>query len=75
MIQLHGLSPIDVELADRLWALETKDEVMLWIGSLPTKRLRARAIGLYHLMLIESLDEAMDLDDLSLANEVIDSVK
>ena len=34
MIQLHGLSPIDVELADRLWALETKDEVMLSVCEL-----------------------------------------
>lgn len=75
MIQLHGLSPLQVEIADHLWALDTKEEVKAFIAALPTKHLRAQAIGLYHLMLIESLDEVMDLDDLSLANEVIDSVK
>jgi hypothetical protein len=75
MIQLHGLSPIEVELADRLWALDTKEEVQKFIANLPTRRLRGMAIGLYHLMLIESMDEAMDLEDLSLANAVIDSVK
>lgn len=75
MITLTGLSPIEVELADRMWEIESKEEVMLWIGSLPTKRLRAMAIGIYHLILIESMDEEMDFSDLSLANEVIESVK
>jgi hypothetical protein len=75
MITLTGLSPIEVELADRLWELDTKEEVMVWIKNLPTKRIRAMAIGLYHLILIESLDEDMDFTDLSLANTVIDSVK
>ncbi len=74
-MEIPGLSPIQMEIADRLWELETKEEVKAWIQSLPTKHLRAIAIGLYHLMLIESIDEALDFSDLSLANQVIDSVR
>ena len=74
-MEIQGLTPLQMEIADHLWALETKEEVKAWIMSLPTKHLRAMAIGLYHLMLIESIDEALDFSDLSLANHVIDSIK
>ena len=74
-MEIVGLGPIQRELADKMWSLDSKEEVMMWIGSLPTKRLRAMAIGIYYLILIESIDEDMDLEDLSLANAVIDLVK
>lgn len=75
MVQLTGLSALEVDLADAIWACDTKEDVKKFIASLPTKFMRAKAIGLYHLILIESLDEAMDLEDLSLANSVIEMVK
>jgi hypothetical protein len=74
-MELVGLGPIQRELADKMWSLDSKEEVMLWIGSLPTKRLRAMAIGIYHLILIEAMDEEMTFDDMSLAQSVIESVK
>jgi hypothetical protein len=75
VIQIPNLSPLEMELADALWACETREDVKQFIAALPTKFMRAKAIGLYHLMLIESIDEAMDPEDLSLANEVIGMVK
>jgi hypothetical protein len=75
MIQLHGLSPLEVELADKIWACETREDVKGFIAALPTKFMRAKAIGLYHMMIIEVIDAEMDLEDLSLANEVIEMVK
>ena len=75
MIQINGLTKIEVELAEAIWSCETKEQVQKLIAQLPTKFLRARAIGLYHTMIIETIDSEMDLEDLELANRVIDSVK
>lgn len=75
MIELYGLSPIERELADRMWSMETNDEVQLWMAALPTKRLRAIAFSIYTVIRIESDEEDMDCEDLSLARAVIDLVK
>jgi hypothetical protein len=64
-----------MEIADQLWSLDSEQDVQLWIQSLPTKRLRQMAISIYNLILIEAIDEELDFDDMSLANEVIEMVK
>jgi hypothetical protein len=75
VIEIHGLSALEVELADAIWACDTKEDVQKFIAALPTKFMRARAIGLYHTMLIEAMDAEMELEDLSLAKSVIESMK
>jgi hypothetical protein len=74
-MQIQGLSLIQMEIADQLWSLDSEQDVQLWIQSLPTKRLRQMAISIYNLILIEAIDEELDFDDMSLANEVIEMVK
>jgi hypothetical protein len=74
-MQIQGLSLIQMEIADQLWSMDSEQDVQLWIQSLPTKRLRQMAISIYNLILIEAIDEELDFDDMSLANEVIEMVK
>ena len=74
-MQIQGLSLIQMEIADQLWSLDSEQDVQRWIQSLPTKRLRQMAISIYNLILIEAIDEELDFDDMSLANEVIEMVK
>ena len=71
MIEIQGLSKQQVALANRLWALDSMDEVDNYISQLP-KRLRGQARTVRELMIAAALDQCMDTD---LAEEVISSVK
>jgi hypothetical protein len=74
MIQIENLTKMQRVICDVLWSLDSKDQVLNFIRALPQKE-RAMAVGLYHLMIIETLDQNMDIEDLSLAKQVIDKVK
>jgi hypothetical protein len=74
MITIENLTKKQQAICDILWTLDSKDQVIAFIASLP-KADKADAVGLYHLMIIESLDQNMDIEDLSLAKQVIDKVK
>lgn len=72
MIVLEGLTPLQVELANRLWALQDTVDVDSYITMLPRK-LRREAQVVRDMMVAAVLDE--DCGDLDLAKSVIDSVK
>lgn len=74
MIQIENLTKKQRIICDILWACETKEQVLNFIRALPQAEV-PDAIGLYHLMIIETLDQNMDVEDLSLAKQVIDKVK
>ncbi len=71
MIVLEGLSKQQKALANRLWALDSIEEVQDFMSNLP-KRSRGQARVVFELMVAAQLDQVMDTD---LAKEVIDSVK
>ena len=71
MIELEGLTKQQVILAQKLWELDTLDEVQEFIGRMP-KRTRYQAKTVFELMVAAQLDQCMDTD---LAEEVINSVK
>lgn len=71
MIVLEGLSKQQKVLADRLWALDSMEEVQEFIGRMP-KRTRYQARVVLELMVAAQLDQCMDTD---LAEQVINSVK
>jgi hypothetical protein len=75
MIELYGLSPIEVELADKMWQFQEEEELFHWMNTLPTKRLRALAQSIYTCIVYAAIDEEIEDSELELANEVIDSVK
>lgn len=74
-ITIQNLSPLEVELADALWACEDMTEVKDFVLKLPTKSLRNRAQALYFTMVYEVIDQEMDVNDLEMANEVIDKCR
>lgn len=74
MITIENLNQKQRMICDVLWNLDSKDQVLNFIRSLPGQD-RADAIGLYHLMIIETLDQEMDINDLSLAKQVLDKFK
>jgi hypothetical protein len=75
MIEIYGLTPIQRELAEIMWSMDSEEAVVTWMNSLPTKRLRAQAYSIYTLILIEAIDEEFDPEDMCLAEAVIESVK
>lgn len=74
MISITNLTVKQKMICEVLWELDSKDQVFAFIKSLP-KSDRPDAIGLYHLMLIECLDQELDFTDLTLAKQVIDRVR
>lgn len=73
IIRLEGLTPLQAELADRIWQLQSQAEVSAWLGELP-RSLRQQAQSLLYLITVECIDQD-PLDDLSLAQAVIESVR
>ena len=71
MIVLEGLSKQQRALANRLWALDSMEEVQDFMSNLP-KRSRGQARVVFELLVAAQMDTVMDTD---LAKDVIDSVK
>jgi hypothetical protein len=59
MIQLEGLGRLDRELADRLWSMQSQEEILAWTGTLP-RRLRQRVEVLTALMVWALIDEHVE---------------
>jgi len=74
MIKLENLTQKQRMLCDVMWALDTTGQVTSFINTLPQKD-KEQAVTLYTLMVLETLDQHMDTEDLSLAKLVIDKVR
>lgn len=59
MIRLEGLRALDRELADRLWSMQSQEEILAWTGTLP-RRLRQRVEVLTALMVWALIDEHVE---------------
>ena len=73
MIKLSGLTPLQVELCNHIWSLNTQEDVIEWLSSLP-KPLRIQATVMMQMIIAEVIDNA-EVEDLSLANAVINRIK
>ncbi len=71
-IQIEGLSPVQMEMANRMWALDDIIDVDNYINMMP-KRLRGQARLVREMMIAAALDQYEG--DVDLAKSVIDSVK
>lgn len=72
-IEIEGFTPRQRELADRIWALETPEQVVEFFNTLP-RNLLHDAYVVYR-MIIETVWDDMDLEDCAEANEVINRVR
>ena len=73
MIQIDGLTPLQMEILERIWSMDSQAEVMTWFDTLP-RNLRQTAHAMLMLVVIEMIDEE-PCDDLELAQVVIERVK
>lgn len=74
MIEIRGLNPFQMTVADSIWNLDTVDEVETWIAKLPARSLRIQARVVFEMMVAAGLEEDC-FEDLSLAQEVIDKAR
>jgi hypothetical protein len=70
MIEIHGLTALQRELADKLWGMESMEEVEDFIFSLP-RNLRQKAIVVRELLIAATFDEIQDTD---LAKQVLANI-
>jgi hypothetical protein len=68
---LEGLTPLQVELAEKLWGIDTHEKIDEYINQLP-KRIRKEAIYVKELMIALSLDIAVQREgDTQLAADLL----
>ena len=70
MIRIEGLTPLQHEILERIWSMDSQAEVMAWFDTLP-RNLRQTAHAMLMLVVIEMIDEE-PCEDLRLARAVID---
>lgn len=72
-MEISGLTPLQRELADGIWKLETPEQVQAFFASLP-RNLLHDAYVVYRMIIYEYLDE-QDLGDMTEARETIDYIR
>jgi hypothetical protein len=73
MIQIEGLTPLQMEILERIWSMDSQEQVMAWFETLP-RSLRQIAHAMLMMVVIEMIDEE-PCEDLDLARAVIDRVR
>ena len=73
MIRIEGLTPLQIEILERIWSMDSQAEVIAWFDTLP-RNLRQTAHALLMMVVIEMIDEE-PCEDLELARVVIDRVR
>ncbi len=73
MIQIEGLTPLQMEILERIWSMDSQEQVMSWFETLP-RNLRQTAHAMLMMVVIEMIDEE-PCEDLELARIVIDRVR
>ena len=75
MIRIDGLTKHQHTILDRLWSMNTLDEVDEWMSTLPESD-QQLAQSLAHLLLLEQLDTILleQIQDYSEARSVLDSI-
>ena len=56
MIRLEGLTPLQVELCDKIWGMQSQEEIIEWFNTLP-RSLQITAHAMLNLIIAEMLDQ------------------
>lgn len=56
MIQLEGLTPLQVELCDKIWGMDSQEEILAWFNTLP-RSLQIQAYAMLMMITAELLDQ------------------
>ena len=72
MIELTGLSPLQRELADRMWQMESIDDIVAWVNSMP-RSVALQAYIVMQMIIAAEIDRAAE-SDLTEASNVIKNI-
>ena len=61
-IQIQGFSPLQQDLADRIWSMDTEDQVQEFVGTLP-RSLKREAWVVMQMIIAGELDSYMEVSD------------
>jgi len=73
MIALTGLSPLQRELADRMWQMESIDDIVAWVNSMP-RSVALQAYIVMQMIIAAEIDRAAE-DDVSVARDIIERIR
>jgi hypothetical protein len=73
MIELTGLSPLQKELAERMWNMESMEDIVAWIQMMP-RSVALQAYIVMQMIIAAEIDRAAE-DDLSAANAIIERIR
>ena len=73
MIELTGLSPLQRELADRMWQMDSIDEIVAWVNSMP-RSVALQAYIVMQMIIAAEIDRQAE-SDVSMAAALIDRIR
>jgi hypothetical protein len=73
MIELRGLSPLQKELAERMWNMESMEEIVSWIQMMP-RSVALQAYIVMQMIIAAEIDRQAE-DDVSAAAAIIDRIR
>lgn len=75
MIQLEGLTPMQVKLCDKIWSMDTQEEIVEWFNTLP-RRLQIQAHAMLMMITAELLDqEEFTTEDLESVRNILEQYR
>ena len=73
MIELTGLSPLQKELAERMWQMDSMEDIVAWIQMMP-RSVALQAYVVMQMIIAAEIDRAAE-DDLSVARDLIERIR
>jgi len=73
MIELTGLSPLQQELAQRMWQMDSMDEIVAWVQSMP-RSVALQAYIVMQMIIAAEIDRQAE-DDVSMAAALIERIR
>jgi hypothetical protein len=73
MIELTGLSPLQRELAERMWNMESMEDIVAWVQTMP-RSVALQAYVVMQMIIAAEIDRQAE-DDLSAAQAIIERIR
>ncbi len=73
MIELTGLSPLQRELAERIWQMDSREDIVAWIQTMP-RSVALQAYVVMQMMIAAEIDRAAE-SDVSMAAALIERIR
>ena len=73
MIELTGLSPLQRELAERMWNMESMEDIVAWVQTMP-RSVALQAYVVMQMIIAAEIDRQAE-DDVSAAQAIIERIR